>query len=141
MRFQIKHLLVTVAGVTILLSVALVMFYPIIQLSRDINATQNRIINEFDHGSIRDAAIVLLSDPTDRYLDLPDLPEPIARTAPKSVHVTNGTIRIEYGGGFAHYGLIIDPNDRQAGNLANMINGVYYDEQKLMKNVYFYETE
>ena len=137
MRFRISHILITTAGIAALLSVALIALSPIIRLSRQVNAAHNRIINELDHASIRDAALNLLADPTEREIAFSDLPVSIAQTEPKYVHVTNGSLHIEYGGGFAHYGLIVDPRKRQNKNT----DDPYYTEQALVDDVYFYDTE
>ena len=93
-------------------------------------AAQQRIINDFDHASIRDAAMPLLANVEERLIEHDDLPTLIAETKPKHVHVMNEMLFIEYGSGFVHYGLIIDPN-----------HGQFSDRTKLADGVYFYETE
>ena len=62
MKFRTSYLLIATAGIAVLLSVALIAFSPLIRLSREIDGAQYRVINEFDHVSIRDAALELLSD-------------------------------------------------------------------------------
>ena len=138
MRFRISHILMVTAGIALLLTLALALLSPMIRLSREIDTAHNRIINEFDHVSIRDSALAILVDPTDRDIADLDLPEPIAQTDPKYVHVMNGSLHIEYGGGFAHYGLIIDPSSRRSKTTSD---GSHYAEQKLVDHVYFYEAE
>ena len=95
MRFRISHILITTAGIAALLSVALIALSPIIRMSRQVNAAHNRIINELDHASIRDAALTLLADPSEREIAFSNLPVSIAQTEPKYVHVTSGSLHIE----------------------------------------------
>jgi hypothetical protein len=132
MRFRIIHLLVATFVIGLLLSVAMFVISPLVRLASSINTAQQRIINDFDHVSIRDAAVPLLTGSADRFVEQYDWPKSVAETdpAPKSVHVTNGMIVIEYGSGFAHYGLIIDPS-----------NAKHTGRKKLGSGIYFYETE
>ena len=138
MNFRISHILAATTGIAVLLAGTMFVFSPLIRMSRKIDAVQYRIINEFDHFSIRDAAIELLSDATNREVCDVDIPEAIAKTEPKFVSVADGTVQIEYGGGFAHYGLIIDKNVRPT---VSPSGDMYYKEKRLIKDVYFYESE
>ena len=130
MRFNLKHLLAITAIIGLLLAAAMIVFSPFIELASSINAAQNRIINEFDHALIRDSTFPLLKNSAERFVEPEDWPPTVAETEPKSIYVANGQVFIEYGGGFAHYGLIIDPNNQRQA-----------DRTKLTDGVYFYETE
>lgn len=135
-------LVISVVCVSTLIGCVLLVSLPLMRLARDIRAAQHQIVNEFDHISIRDAARSLLTDPTDRDIDLRKLPNSIAKTEPKSVYVQHGALYIEYGGGFAHYGLIIDPSDRPVAADGNDAGGeFYYREKKIIADVYFYDSE
>ncbi|MCA9198237.1 MAG: hypothetical protein KDA87_11895 [Planctomycetales bacterium] len=135
-------LVISVVCVSTLIGFVIIISLPLMRLARDIRAAQHQIVNEFDHISIRDAARSILADPTDRDIDLCDLPNSIAKTEPKSVYVRHGAMYIEYGGGFAHYGLIIDPSDRPVASDGNDAGGeFYYREKKLIADVYFYDSE
>ena len=57
---------------------------------------------------------------------------------PKYVRVMDGSLHIEYGGGFAHYGLIVAPSSQR---IKKTSNESYYAEQKLVDHVHFYDTE
>ena len=123
-------MLVAGAVVGVLFAAAMFMVSPFLQHFRSITADQQRIVNDLDHSSIRDAAIPLLANVEDRLIEQDDWPTLIAQTEPKNIHVANEMLVIEYGSGFAHYGLVIDPGD-----------GQFADRTKLTDGVYFYETE
>jgi len=126
MRFNLKHLFAFTAIIGLLLSVTLMVFSPFIR----VKAAQRRIINNIDHRMIRDSVLPLLEKPAQRFIEPDDWPECVAMTEPKTVYIANGQVFIEYGGGFVHYGLVIDPNNQQQTDRKKLINGVY-----------FYETE
>ena len=126
MRFNLKHLFAFTAVIGLLLSIALMVFSPFIRGK----AAQRRIINNIDHRMIRDSVLPLLENSAQRFIEPDDWPECVAMTEPKTVYIANGQVFIEYGGGFVHYGLVIDPNNQQQTDRKKLINGVY-----------FYETE
>lgn len=141
MKFRIAHILSVTAIIAVLLAGAMYLLSPFIHHFGSINAAQHRIIHEFDHTSIRDSAIELLAKNPDGFIDKHELPESLSVTNPNSVYIGDGCVTLEYGSGFAHYGLIIDPSNRKFANTPNQDNGQYYEETKLTDGVYFYESE
>ena len=130
MQLQTKHFLIATAVTGLLLAAAIVVLSPLLQHVGSIRAAQQRIVNDFDHASIRDVATPLLAKTVDGFIEQDEWPTLIAETEPKYIHVANGVIFIEYGGGFLHYGLAIAPNNSQ-----------FADGTKLTDGVYFYDTE
>ena len=130
MQFSLKKLLAMITIVCLIIAVAAFVLRPLIRLSSSINAAQRRILNEFDHSSVRDAAAPLLSNAVDGFIKREDWPAVIVETEPNSVYLSNGTISLEYGSGFLHYGLVIDPSNQQPAEYTKVTDGVY-----------FYETE
>jgi len=63
-----------------------------------VKAAQHRIINNIDHGMIRDSVLPLLENSAQRFIEPDDWPECVAMTEPKSVCIANGQVFIEYAG-------------------------------------------
>ena len=140
MQFQLKHLLIAFIGIALLLAVATIFLSPLFRFSEELNAAQRRIKRDLDHAAILESSNFLLLIGASQFIDNAELPDAIAQTQPKSVYVNNGVVHIEYGGGFGHYGLIVDPNNKHRANPVTQAEGVYRQEQ-LIQNVYYYETE
>ena len=131
MRLKPKYLLAIATVIGLFLAVAVsVLLLPIFSLSSSFYGDQHRIIHELDYAAIRDAASPLLDNSAEGLVEPNDWPTDIAEAAPNTVFVTNGMVFIEYGSGFGHYGLVVDPD------------GQYHAARtKLIDDVYFYETE
>ena len=141
MKFSIKHFLIATGVVCIVLAAILLLMSPIIQSFRNVRADQHRIKNHLDHAAILECAALLLTESPKGAVANADLPQSIASTQPKYVHVVDGAVHIEYGSGFSHYGLIVDPGKMHHRNASNQTNGAYYSEETVRENVYYYETE
>ena len=141
MKFSIKHLLIATGVVCTVLAAILLLISPFIQSFRNVRADQHRIKNDLDHAAILECAALLLTESPNGAVANADLPQSIASTQPKYVHVVDGAVHIEYGSGFSHYGLIVDPGKMHHRNASNQTNGAYYSEETVRENVYYYETE
>ena len=127
--------------VCIVLAAILLFLSPFIQSFRNVREDQHRIKNDLDHAAILECAALLLTESSIGTVANADLPQSIASTQPKYVHVVDGAMYIEYGSGFSHYGLIVDPGNMRHRNISNQTNGAYYREEMARENMYYYETE
>jgi len=141
MKIQLKHLLIVFTGFVLLLGLASIFLIPLVRLSGAVNADQQRIKYDLDLAAILESSTSLLTDSSNRLVDPVDQPDAISQTKPKSVYINNGEVHIEYGSGFGHYGLIVDPNNMHRANELSQSGGGYYSEELLIEHVYYYETE
>lgn len=124
--------IIIVAGIClILISIApfVVGFYT---MAKSTNDAKTRV-RQLDHIAIRDAGHEFVSgmdDKSNRMLEYREIPDSILQTDPKFVHFADGVLHIEYGGGFAHYGLAIP-----------RVGAEYRDGSLLTDGIFFYEAE
>ena len=76
----------------------------------------NRLMTAVNHLAVRDAARSLLTKYETRTdLDASQLPDELARLAPRMAFIDDrGFLRLEFGGGFHHFGLFIVPQESEA---------------------------
>lgn len=128
-----RHLIIVAAGIFLIALTISPFVIPIVTLAHSVHDAKQRVIEQLDHASIRDAARTLLSNldvKADRMIGDHELPKSIRQTNPNFVHIADGILYIEYGGGFAHYGLVIPPPDVE-----------YLDGKLVADGIFFYEGE
>ncbi|KAA5538632.1 hypothetical protein FYK55_26840 [Roseiconus nitratireducens] len=124
---------------------SLVVVAPIVivgsMIHRSIRAPRDRVLHELDHAAIRVAALDLLSSNSNGLVDKSRWPEPIVTVKPSSVTMTDGSIVLEFGGGFGHYGLIVDPKRNHLLNRGDGTRDAYIKVVDLGNDLTYYECE
>ena len=79
------------------------------------SAERNRLTTDVDHLAVRDAARSLLGmHERNTFVDVAQLPDDLARLEPNTAHVDDrGFLKLEFGGGFHHHGLLIVPQEAE----------------------------
>lgn len=100
---------------------------------------RNKLMSDVDHVAVRDAGRSLLARcGKDSFLDLAQLPDELARLGPNMASIDNrGFLRLEFGGGFHHHGLLVAPEDSEGIKLdlepplkfTPLTDGIWYYEE------------
>jgi hypothetical protein len=112
MKFELIHILGVMTIAAIFIVGAVTLLGPTFKLAAEIRLKKDRVLHQLDHSKIAVAAIELLASAPNGLLEDADIPPAIKDGEPKFVNIAYECVTIEYGGGFAHYGLIIDPTGR-----------------------------
>lgn len=107
-------------------------FIGIYSMANSIDDAKQKV-RQLDHESIRDVGrdfLLEMEDKSNRMIESNELPDLICKTEPNFVHFADGVLYIEYGGGFAHYGLAIPS-----------VNTEYRGGERLTDGIFFYEAE
>ena len=92
-NFQIWHLLVAITIAGILVGVIAFVLSPFFRLTASIEVAQGRIVHEFDHAAIHDAAIKLLKCGSYGEIEAEDWPQEIAETQPRFIIVAERCVQ------------------------------------------------
>jgi len=131
MAIKTRHTIIVIA-ILLAISPFIMGFIGFYSMAKSINDAKEGV-RQLDHISIRDAGRELLSgmdNKSNRMIENSELPDGIRKTDPKFVHYANGVLYIEYGGGFAHYGLAIPT-----------VNTEFPDGDRLTDGIFYYEAE
>ena len=84
------------------------------------HAKRSWLVTDVDHLAVRDAGRLLLANHgTDILIEPSQLPDELARLGPNMMaHIDDrGFLRLEFGGGFHHFGLLVVPEDAEGTRL------------------------
>ena len=76
---------------------------------------RSRLLTDVDHLAVRDAGrLLLVRHERDSWIESQELPEEIAQLGPSVAYIDDrGFLRLEFGGGFYHFGLFVVPEDAE----------------------------
>lgn len=139
---------ITVVVATMALSIISVLIVPfvvqlmfvvvaLVRMNNEINETREMLLNNIDHVAVRDAGRTLLSQCTaDGFITAEQLPPLFHEMGTQWGEIGHdGRLRLEFGGGFHHHGLlVVPPSDERAipdeghTGYTSLVEGLWYYE-------------